>query len=69
MAMPRTRRLNRLPKGNSPEALAARSPSELRSFDTWHYRDGLRDYLRPLADSVPDQSTHPVMNAAGLIRC
>jgi hypothetical protein len=32
MPMPPTRRHNRMPKTN-PEALAARLPSELRSFD------------------------------------
>ena len=64
--MPKTRRRNRLPKGNTPEALAARLPNELRTFDTWQYRDGLRDYLKALADSVPEHLTHPVMSAAGL---
>jgi hypothetical protein len=66
MAMPKIRRLNRLPKGDTPEALAARLPSELKTFDMWHYRDGLRDYLKAVADSVPEHLTHPVMNAAGL---
>lgn len=64
--MPKTRRRNRLPKGGTPEALAARLPNELKTLDAWRYRDGLRDYLNALADAVPDQMTHPVMNAAGL---
>ena len=64
--MPKTRRRNRKPDAGSPEALVSRLPSELRSFDAWHYRDRLRDYLRALADPVPDHLTHPVMNAAGL---
>ena len=66
MPMPPTRRRNRRPKHNTPEALAARLPNELRSFDAWHYPDGLRDCYKAVADSVPDNLTHPVMNAAGL---
>ena len=64
--MPKTRRRNRLPNGNTPEALAARLPGELKTFDAWHYRDGLQEYLKALADSVPEHMTYPVMNAAGL---
>ena len=56
----------RIRNGSDPEALAARLPDELKTFDAWHYPVGLRDYFKALADSVPDHMTHPVMNAAGL---
>ena len=64
--MPKTRRRDRKPDAGSPDALAARLPNELRSFHAWQYRDGLRDYLKALADAVPEHPTHPVMSAAGL---
>ena len=60
------KRWNTKSANGSPEALAARLPNELKTFDAWHYPDGLRDYFKALADSVPDHMTHPVMNAAGL---
>jgi|tagenome__1003787_1003787.scaffolds.fasta_scaffold16675641_1 hypothetical protein len=66
MAMPPTRRRNRLSKGNTPEALAARFPDELQSFSTWYRRDGLRDYLAVLSDHIAPHEPIPVMNAAGL---
>jgi hypothetical protein len=59
------KRWNTKSVSRSPEALAAR-PNVLRSFDAWHYPDGLRDDYKALADSVPDHLTTPVMNAAGL---
>ena len=62
-----TRRWNAKPSANSAEALAARLPDELRSFDAWLYPDGLRDYFKALADSVPEHMTHPVMSAAGAL--
>jgi hypothetical protein len=66
-----TRRLNRNPKGNDPEALAARLPADLRSFDAWYYDDngkptGLQDYLTALAAQVAPHEPMPVMNSAGL---
>jgi hypothetical protein len=71
MAMSKTRRLNRKPKSNTPEALAARLPNELRSFDTWHYTErgtptGLQDYCVALAEYAAPHDPTPVMNAAGL---
>jgi hypothetical protein len=47
--------------------IAARLPDELRSFDGWHYPNGLRDYMAALSAVVVDgQRVTPVMNAAGL---
>jgi hypothetical protein len=66
MAMPPTQRLNRRPKGDSPEALAARLPSDLRSFDNYLHHNGLRDYLAALSDHIAPHEPMPVMNAAGL---
>ncbi|MCU1697861.1 MAG: hypothetical protein JWR34_3924 [Mycobacterium sp.] len=68
--MPPTRRINR-PRGSSAEALAARLPDELRSFDAWYYNDGpgcgLKDYLSVLNTRLAG-AAYPsdVMNAAGL---
>ncbi len=66
--MPKTRRRNRRPSGNDPDAWAARLPSQLRSFDAWHYRDGLRAYLSALDAFTAETpvSAVAVMNAAGL---
>jgi hypothetical protein len=66
MAMPPTRRRNRLPKGNTPEVLAARLPDELRSFGPWYRREGLREYLAVLTNHIAPHEPIPVMNAAGL---
>jgi hypothetical protein len=57
---------------NDPETLAAGLPSELRSFDAWHYdtgdgkAHGFRDYLLALAVQVAPHEAFPVMEAAGL---
>jgi hypothetical protein len=66
-----THKRNRKARGNTPEALAARLPAELRSFDAWHYSHngaatGLQDYLAALAAPVAPHEPVPVMNAAGL---
>lgn len=73
MAMSPTRRHNRQPK-NSHEAIAARLPDELMSFDAWYYNSadgtehGLHDYLAFLNTRIanPDIHSVDVMNAAGL---
>jgi hypothetical protein len=53
--------------GNSPEAVAARLPHELQSFDGWYYPNGLRDYSAALSRFLVDgQPLTPVMSAAGL---
>jgi hypothetical protein len=64
-------RRNSKQQANSAEALAARLPDELRSFDAWHYTDngmptGIQDYLAALAAQVAPHEPIPVMNAAGL---
>lgn len=66
-----TLRRNRKYNGNDPEALAARLPDELRSFDAWLYDDngittGLRDYMTALTAQVAPHEPVPVVNAAGL---
>jgi hypothetical protein len=50
MAMSKTRRHNRRPKGNTPEALAARLPKELRSFGSYEDPDDLRSHWTAVAD-------------------
>lgn len=73
MAMAPTQRLNRRPKGSTPEALAARLPSELRAFGSYDDPDDLRshwtavaDWLNHAAPGQGDQLVAPVMQAAGL---
>jgi hypothetical protein len=69
MPMPKTRRRNAKPKANNAEALVARLPDDLRSFDApGHYPDGLRAYLATLEAFTAESpvSTVAVMNAAGL---
>ena len=62
-----TRRRNSRQAARSPEALAASLPDELRSFDRWHYPNGLSEYMRELSRFVGDGlPVTPVMNAAGL---
>jgi hypothetical protein len=62
-----TRRHNARRSANTPEALAASLPEELRSFDRWCYPQGINDYMRELSRFVgEDQRVSPVMNAAGL---
>lgn len=52
---------------DDPEALASRLPQELRSFDSWYYEGGLRDYMRAMGQLVgDDRRVTPVMSAAGL---
>jgi hypothetical protein len=54
-------------RANTPEALAASLPDELRSFEGWYYPQGLQDYMRELSRFVgEDQRLSPVMNTAGL---
>lgn len=60
-------------RADDPEALAARLPNELRSFDRWGYSDhgdpsGLRDYLSAATDHLGDYAhlAVQVANAAGL---
>jgi hypothetical protein len=65
------KRRNRKQDLSSPEALAARLPGELRSFDAWLYGDdgkptGIQDYLAAVAVQVAPQEPLPVINAAGL---
>jgi hypothetical protein len=64
LLMTRRRRTTR-PTG--PQAVAARLPDELCSFDGWYYPNGLSDYMRELSRFLVDgQRLAPVMNAAGL---
>jgi hypothetical protein len=58
-------------KARSPEALAARLPDELKSFDAWYYSSGdgahgLEDYLAAVAAHIEHHEPVPVMAAAGL---
>ena len=56
------------------DAIAARLPDELKSFDAWYYNSGdgtehgLHDYLSVLNTRIanPDIQSVDVMNAAGL---
>jgi hypothetical protein len=60
-------RRNRRPNPNDPARIAARLPAGLRSFDGWHYRNGLHDYMAALSTFLVDaQPITPVMNAARL---
>jgi hypothetical protein len=62
-----TTRHNSRRRANDPAALAALLPQELRSFDGWHYPNGLSDYMAALSAFLVDgQRLTPVMNAAGL---
>lgn len=62
-----TVRRNSWRRANDPTALASRLPQELRSFDRWHYPNGLAEYMTGLSEFVGDhQRVTPVMNAAGL---
>jgi hypothetical protein len=62
-----TRRWNIRRRPNSVEALVASLPDELRSFDSWYYPEGLREYMRALSNHVgADHQVAPVMNHAGL---
>jgi len=68
-----TRRRNRRPKTDDPEALAARLPDELRSFDGWQYTGALHEYWSALSgwllcQDAPSEmhDVAAVMRAAGL---
>jgi hypothetical protein len=67
------KRWNTKSANGSPEALAARLPAELKTFDAWYYTDngkptGIQGYLAVLGAFVGESPSHPsdVMNAAGL---
>ncbi len=69
------KRNRRRSQRDTPEALAAGLPAELRSFDRWLYnsgdRVGLRDYFVALGRHLANTTSGPVdgmevINAAGL---
>lgn len=68
-----TRRRNRRPRADSPEALAARLPDELRALEPSTDPDTFRrhtavvaDWLNHTAPGLGLELTDPVMEAAGL---
>jgi hypothetical protein len=60
-------------RNNTPEALAARLPRDLRRFDNWQYSEdgratGLAAYLHALTAWIADQHGKPVdVNVAPLV--